>query len=351
MKLKLLLLSALIILAFACKNEDSKIPEPEPEQIDEDYFFAFSVNQPAKDMLFDTINNRVYIFGPLGGRIICYDYDKFEVVADVSVGDFFVDHNIALGRYNGETEIYLSEEGRIIYIRDGNTLALKDSIVISEFEGSRKVASLEFREPDLIFIGPGNTSSFDDNGSIAYSRSTKTYLSGSEIGDSHLRITTYIEKANPEIINVIGISYQTSHPRIMLDKYDSSGMILENNIDFSADESVGHRLLKTSNNAPYFISSSNGNIFLKDGLAYTQSIGDLITDVVINDNGEKIYALSYNNRLDIFAYPDLNLLESIDLKERAIRGFIDEQKLILVYFQYNIDTELDDIHISKLDVL
>ncbi len=357
MKLQLTFIFSLLLFVFACNSNDDMevIPEPEEEmeeEVDPQYFFAFTSTAPDTEILFDTIENRIYLFESFSeGRIICYDYENYETVATAPSNGFYVEHNIALGKYNGETELYIAD-GNIIFIRDGNTLELKDSIIITEFTGDTKIASLEFRAPDLFFIGPGNASFSPIKGSMTYSRSTKSYISNAQFGDSQLRIVTYIDDNDPDFINVIGVSYQTSGPRIVHDKFDVSGMIIDNNIDFSPDGGFSHRILKTSNNAPYFISSANGDIYLKDELNLSQTIGGSFNDFIINDSGDRIYGLSRNDKkLKIFEYPSLDLLRNVNLKEEAKAGFFDGPETILVYYNSTSNLNEKEVYISKLKLL
>ena len=152
MKLRLIIPIFIAVLIFSCKDDGIELPKEVEEEIDEDYFLAFNSNQPSSHMLFDTLNDLIYIFDNDDGRITAYDYNNYEIVAETSIEGFYFENNVAIGNYNNQTEVYVSS-GQKIFIHDGNTLTLKDSIIITEFNNIRFVASLEFQAPDLLFIG------------------------------------------------------------------------------------------------------------------------------------------------------------------------------------------------------
>jgi len=200
--------------------------------------------------------------------------------------------------------------------------------------------------PNLLFIGAGNAITFYDgnNGSRAYDRTTKQLISEAERGPNHVRISSYIEDQNT--IGLIGIQWGSSHNQIVLDRYDKDGNILETNMESPPEGiSISSNLLKTNNNVDFFITAYDGNIFSKKDLSFINSLNGSYRDIIINQDGNRIYGITGSRTVEIIEYPSLNKLDIIQLEDVAYRGFIDEDKLVLVYFINN-----RYIYMSKLDI-
>ena len=178
------------IIFFNCK-ENSDVPIENPIEIDENYFKAFSCTMPDQDIAIDTLNNRIYV-SELGfeGKIYCYDYENYELISQTSVPDYYGnDYGFTFGFYNESPELFVGST-QVIWILDGETLAVKDSIKVYNDSDDRKIGSLEFHAPNLIFLGGCNTG-FPGDRIKVYDRTTKEEISEGEQPSSCFRIRSY----------------------------------------------------------------------------------------------------------------------------------------------------------------
>lgn len=334
-------------VVFNC-TKSTDVPIENSIEIDETFFKAFSCSNPDQDVAIDTINNRIYI-SELGfdGEIFCYDYENYELISQAIVPDFYGnDYGFTFGFYNSEPELYVGST-QVIWILDGETLAVKDSIMVYDDSDDRKIGSLEYHAPNLIFLGGCNTG-FPGDRIKVYNRTTKEVISEGEQPAGCLRIRSY-QNSIQNSIGIIGLKYQTSSEKITLDIFNDEGVFIESKVNYSPQADLAASLFKTNDFAPYFISSDEGNIFLKNDLKFSSSLGENFVDLLIIENGDKIVGITNNFLLQTYEYPSLDKIDEVTLEEVPFRLFFDDQKLILVYFVFGDSGEEDSIYMSKID--
>jgi hypothetical protein len=335
------------IIIFNCKK-DAAVPATNPIEIEEDFFKAFSCSMPDNDLTIDTINNRIYV-SELGfeGKIYCYDYENYELISQTIVPDYYGhDYGFTFGFYNGSPELFVGST-QVIWILDGETLVVKDSIKVYDDSDDRKIGSLAFHAPNLIFLG-GCNSGFPGDRVKVYNRTTKEKISEGDQPAGCLRIRSY-QNSTQDSIGIIGLKYQTSTEKITLDIFNKEGVLLESKVNYSPQADLTASLLKTNDVAPYFISSDEGNIFLKENLEFSNTLGGAFVDILITQSGDRIVGVTRDALLQTYEYPSLDLVNELPLEKVASRLFFDNQKLILVYFVFGSSGEEDSIYISKLD--
>lgn len=255
------------------------------------------------------------------------------------------DYGVAFGNYNRQPEIYIGVRNKI-YIYDGENLTLKDSIKIFNDGDNRTIASIESNSENLLFVGAFFSPDSGHDGSIAINRQTKNIVSQTQFGGNCLRLRAYSDNVSNQT-NVIGIVY-ASNAALTLDRYDKEGKILNNYIEFSPQARTSLHLLKTTDESAYFITSDEGNIFLKSDLTFQKGLNGTFNDIVISKDGNTIYGLKDSRNLTIFDYPSLAVLETKKLEQTGIRAFLDEGQIIIVHFVSNSGKK--DIYLSKIDI-
>ncbi len=339
----------LLIFSLSCNDDNTDDPIDNPVVINENFFKAFSCSIPDQDVAIDTLNNRIYI-SELGfdGKIYCYDYENYELISQTTVPDFYgTDYGFTFGFHNESPELFVGST-KVIWILDGETLVVKDSINVYDNSDDRKVGSLEFHAPNLIFLGGCNTG-FPGDRIKVYDRTTKAKIEEGEQPSGCFRIRSFQNSTN-DSIGILGLKYQTSSEKITLDIFNNEGVFLESIVNYSPQADLTASLFKTSDLAPYFISSDEGNIFLKQDLKFSNTLGGDFTDILMTRSGDKILGMTKDTLLQTFEYPSLNLIDETSLENIAFRLFFDNQKVILVYYVFGSMGEDDAIYISKLDI-
>jgi hypothetical protein len=349
---KITLFIILILSIGSClNNDDQMIPDDDNQitPVNEKDFLAFEAIFPFNEVLFDSIDNRIYVFERgENARIICYDYESLELVNEVEYVSTGTNYDMAIGKHLEQTEIYASGGGRIVYVYNGE-LDLIDSLEIFEESDPRIVISIEFQTPNLLFIGACNGGLNDTEGALSFNRTTKQVISESTYGGNCLRIRSFrTETPSSTTIGVVGVGYSTS--KLSLNEYTTGGELIDNKIEFFPD-GISQHLLIASNNSDYIISNQEGNFYYKDDLSKFASLDGSYNDFIINKSEDIIYGITRSLQIEKFEYPSLDKLAEKELERTAVRGIIDDGKLILVYFSDITDELLKKkVYISKIDL-
>lgn len=350
MKLRNVLLLLLIIFNLSCSKQDDIQDDIQDPDINKDFYLATTLIKPSFDILFDTEKNLIYFFeldrysdGHYNFKIVCYNYENYEVVCEIEKN--FSSSWVDMAYSDVTKEIYISM-WKTVYIFNSESLKLIDSIHVFDEQDPRFVASLDFQSSNLLFIGPGNQAlDPEKKGSIVFNRSNKQKISESTIGNNMQRIKTYIEDENT--IGVLSPGSTGSQSLIILDKYDMGGNFLEFSYKYHPYGSISSNLLSTNKATDFFITSDEGNIFSKLDLSFIKSLNGDYRDIIINEEGNLLYCITWNKTVEVIDYPNLDVLEIIPTNETAsaTTGFIDGKELILVYFITN------KVYMSKIEIL
>ena len=342
MKTNVLVFTCIIacIISMGCGKDD-----PIDPVIDEAYFKAFSIKNPHTEIFFDTAGNYLYVMTVDGGQMIKYDYDQFKVVSIGTKRGTLQDYAFGLGTYLGEPEIYIGK-GSAIEIYDGNTLKLKDSMQVYPLQDNRYISSIESGGQNLLFIGVCNS---DASGSVVLNRHTKSILTQSHYSYDCFRLRSYHE-ASTGRVGLIGVAYAPNFSVILSDKFSTTGELLESNYDSFVQGNISKGIVRTHDEADYFISGDAGTLFSKDSIKVLGSLGGLYLDVMIAAHGDTIYGLSTGRAIETFTYPGLQKVNIRELDHNPTMAFLDKGKMIIVYFRTSEEFGKEDIYISKLDL-
>lgn len=350
----LLPIGVLLIIMTACGKKDGEdiiLSEEESttSTIDKDYYRAFSMNDPYAEILHDSINNLIIVADRSEGQIVSYNYRNHEVSATTNKDFFIGDYELNIFSTEAKSEIYLANN-KTIYIYDAISLELTDSITIFDSADIRFISSIEAPNDNILLLGLCNSAASGiKKGSISLNKKTKEIIAQAHFGGNCLRLRSYeLEQGN---IGVIGVGYATSRPELISDIYTANGELIENNIEFFAGANTSLHLLKTSDSGDFFITESEGNIFNKVNLEFLNSLNGSYSDVLINGTGKTIYGLSRSKaEIEKIDYNTLNVEERITLNNFPIRGFFDENNLIVVYFNRSTTDDSIEIYLSELEI-
>ncbi|WP_157716172.1 hypothetical protein [Roseivirga echinicomitans] len=335
--------------------EVDELPE-EPElpivKVDESFFYVADIKEPWREALFSTDENIVYLFSrEENGKMIIYNYESYSVVAEGVKSDKILDYPVAIGQFNDSKELYIGS-GKYVNVYDGKTLEHKEKLRALEDGDSQYVSSLEFREPNLLFIGACNTSNSNKNkGTLTIDRSSGQRIARSQYGDNCVRIKTFKNGLVNDEIGVFGVGFQTSSPWLISDLFDKSGDVVSNSFKAVAVNKMSRDILATSEDADYFVTGERGNIFDKKTTDLLGSLNGDFRNYFLNDDGSKIFAIKDYSSIEVFEYPSLKSLGLIKLADESLteylvptKGFVDGDKVILVYLS------IEKIYMSKLDI-
>jgi hypothetical protein len=328
----------LLILLLGCsKNEE---PPNNLPLASRGHFQAFSLTGFAyTEILFDTLRNDVYVFenllsGQVGvpGSVVRYNYKEGKVGAEGESPTYLTYYPLASSDFLGKHELYVGV-GKSIYVIDGESLMVTDSFPVWDTLSSFQVSSITVENQGKLFVGGCS------GGPIrVFDRTSKQLIAEDPGGGGCLRLRAY-QDPDKSTINVIAIEFATSNPYLAINVYSNDGLFLSSQSDTwpQINPTPGLHLVKTSSGADYIVSSTEGHLYRKTDLSYigtvgAGTVGTTYDDIILNDDGSKMYCLSRASTVDVFDYPSLTKSTAINLEERAIRGFIDEGKLVLIQF-------------------
>lgn len=335
----------LMLLALSCSNDDAPVPDP---IINESFFTAFTMSNPHSEVLHEPVNNLLVVMDRIEGNIVSYDYENHEVVASIAKENFITDYPMCIYGNQSKSELYIAN-GKTIQIYDVKTLAITDSISIFDSNDPRVITSIVCPNDDILIVGLCNSGSQSGKeGSVSIDKNTKSIIAQADFGDNCLRLRCYRQSTNT--VGVIGIGSATSHPRITHDVYMKNGELLENNIEFFPSETTSKHLLKVPDASNYFITSEEGNIFNKSNFEFIHTLNKECNDFVISEDEQNIFCLSRNGEIEVVNYQTLAVEEVIPLEAIPQRGFLFENKILVVFFERDNQTNEFDIKLSILEL-
>lgn len=308
----------------------------------------FSLADPHREFLHDSINNLLIVMDRIEGEIISYSYERNEVLARISK-NFWV-RNYALDLYSSSegSKLYLGYD-KDIFVYDAISLQILDTLRILEQSDIRYVSSIEARFKDLLFLGVCNSSFFDDHqndGTISYNIATKTIIDQSRFGANCLRVRGYLK--NQDEIGVLGIGHG-GDTRLILDSYTIEGKLVDNKIDFNP-RGLSFHLVKTTDKAGYFVTKDSGTIIRKSDLMFEKEIDGFFKDFLLNPSGSIIYGLSFDKAVDMIDYESLNVVNSIPLNNLPLRGFFVGGQMLIVSLRLERETDTYGVYLTKVDI-
>lgn len=345
--------STLLFVGLTTLSCDKKDNLPEKPILDEAFFKIADISEPYREALYDTEKDLIYIISRNEkGKMFSYNYSEFHMAAEGTKEDFFIlDYPVAFGEYQGEKELLLGGD-KFVYIYNAKTLKLKTRFRVFADSDEQFVASLDFRPPNLIFIGACNTNAaIGDKGTLVFDRTNGKQIDRASNGEQCLRVKTFIKVPETGQIGLFGLGFQTSSAGLTTDVYTSTGKALYSDIKWATYGSSPD-ILVTNEQVDYFITGSWGAIYKKGDVSYIGTLdGDHYYDFFLNDDGSRIYGIAEPPSIKIFAFPSLELLGTVSLPEEAVNayaipetGFIDDGKIILV------DISTMDVHMSIMDL-
>jgi hypothetical protein len=144
-----------------------------------------------------------------------YNYTEFQMVAEGTKDDFFIlDYPVAFGENNTEKELLLGGD-KFVYVYNAETFKLKTKFRVFADSDEQFIASLDFRPPNLIFIGACNTSSvIGDRGTLVFDRTNGKQIDRASNGEQCLRVKTFIKDTKTGQIGLFGVGFQPSVARL-----------------------------------------------------------------------------------------------------------------------------------------
>jgi len=291
-------------------------------------------------LLFDTIDNRLFLFDDENrSTIIAYDYINHQIINEQEVENQLRDNNVGLGRYNDELEIYFGN-GNFIDVYNSETLVRRTRFYAGKASTGTEdkyISTIQFEEPNLIFIGACNSGN-TNNGTMSFNLDTEELIDEASFGE-HCISSMSFRYPNSEEIGLVSISYSTNRTKLILDKFDQFGNILENKILNDVDNVASWSLIRDGN-AEYFITDFAGHIVSKNDFSH---LGTLIPrfsdDIITNHDGSEIMTLE-RNELNKYSYPTLAGIDKINFREitdqhtrlKPRRFFIDDGKYYIICY-------------------
>ena len=341
---KIILLIAFTLSFAQCTGDEEVNPVI---NIDESYYKALTMFDPYQEILHDPFQNHLYIADRNEGEIVCYDYVNHKTIASASKDFFIGKYELAIYSSSNSTKIYLAEN-KSVKIYQGGTLALLETVNVLDDSDPRFITSLDAPFDDLLAIGLCNSSGHL-KGTMTFDLSSNEIIDQSELGGNCLRVRSF--KINNEQFGVIGVGFATSHPSLVLDIYSNSGQLIENRFEGFPQGRTSLHLLKTTDAADYFITSDEGNFFNKEDLSFSQSLNSDYEDIIIDHTRSKLYGVSrILQQLHVINIESLNLEENTPLEGFPVRGFLDEDTLLIIFFNESQTADETEIYISKIDL-
>jgi hypothetical protein len=343
----------ILLIGFVLVSCDKQDNMSEKIVIDEAYFKVAEISEPYREALYDKKSDLIYIISKNeNGDMFSFSYSDFNIVAEGSKGDFFTqDFPVAFGENNGNKELLVGGY-KSVHIYDAKTFKLKEKFRVFEDNDQQNISSLDFRSPNLIFIGACNTNSaIGDRGTLIFDRTDGQQIDRARSGEQCQRIKTFVKDPATGQIGLFAIGFQTSNPGLITDVYNSNGEVLSSSMQW-ASHSTSPDILATNEQVDYFITGQLGDIYNKDDVSFIGTLdGELYYDFFLNDDGSRIYAILNPSSINVFEYPTLELLGTISPPEEAVKvndipatGIVDDGKMILVYMSHL------DVHMSILDL-
>ncbi len=339
------LLLFLVLLIFSCKKDTAPAPNPADGLIYafEKSYITYVIHDPA--------NHRLYgIQWEKDGSIISYDYEQQKIVGMESkkLSEEFFQYEAAAGVFAGKNELYLAQ-GKTIYIYSTDNLRKTDSIVVTNPEFIR-IMAMDRLQDSMLFIGGCGSIEFPPQTlrTRAVNRRKKQVVSATHTGDNCMMIRTF-KPDNQTGTQEYGVFILGGDGKFALERYDGAGNLIDvKSAEYHDQPTVD--IMGVSDNSPYVILESNGQIFLKEDLSFVDSLSGQHIDYYLTPGGDKIYALAFNGQIDVYEYPSLTLTKVIkapvDYGYHAFpqRLFYDGKRLIAVF------SDLQNIYIYLTDM-
>lgn len=337
------------LVFLSCDKQDKK---PTKLVIDEAYFKVADINEPYREALYDKESDLIYLISKNeNGKMFSFNYSDLYIAVEGTKGDFFtLDFPVAFGESNGDKELLLGGY-KFVNIYDAETLKFKEKFRVFADGEEQFIASLDFRPPNLIFIGACNTNTVNGNrGALIYNRTDGQQIDRARSGEQCQRVKTFLKDHSSGQIGLFAIGFQSSNPGIITDVYNSTGEALSSSMSL-AKHPTSPDILATNEQVDYFITDNLGDIYKKDDVSPIGTLdGELYYDFFLNDDGSRIYAILNPSTINVFDYPSLELLgtisppiEAVNTNDIPVTGFIDDGKMILVYMSHL------DVHMSIFD--
>jgi|GEM_PF-2681779 len=334
---------ALLIFIASCTKPAI---EPDAPEMASEFTFTMAAPFTAEP---DVTEDVVYLFSSVPQaettEVVKVNYRTSAVEQRVFLPFFAGEYTVDLGVFEGERELYIGSKGTI-FILDGSTLAVKDSItayVEADAVGGQ-MHSLEYMAPNLLFTSWHGS---HDPGTRSFDRRTGAMISETSFSDHCARVVA--SRREDGTVELIGIGEASSRPAYIYDVFDENGTLLENNSEFFRPDGMSARLVVTNGAADYFVSGSGGRLFRKNPVRQAGQLDgfdeEAMRDCFLNDAADSIFTLT-SNRLRVHAHPS-----GSTVLERATPGdakfaFRDDNEVIVICFDQDDSVPVQTIRLD-----
>ena len=84
-------------------------------------------------------------------------------------------------------------------------------------------------------------------------------------------------------------------------------------------------------------------------MQFIKGLNGSYRDFTVSSDAEYIYGFSSTSEVEVIEYDNLSVKHKLSLNNRPIRGFLNDDKIIVVFFVRNRTENNEDIYISILD--
>jgi hypothetical protein len=146
---------------------------------------------------------------------------------------------------------------------------------------------------------------------------------------------------------------------LALGKFAADGTLLDHQINFNPSATTSLHLLKTTDQADFFITSDESNVFRKSDLSYVKAVAPnrQFKDLAFSPQTDTLYGFSGYRTAEVTALATGTLVRSTNLPETPQRAVWDESlgNWVIVYFVYPPQPQagqpyLRNIYLSKMKI-
>lgn len=296
-------------------------------------YFMFKGENISQQVLHNIKDKLIYMFtysfednNPTDLKIIAYNYEQKKVIKTNELNFFKYNAGAiySIGDFNNKTELYVLSKNTI-YILSGDTLNEIASINIPDADMIYSIQS----KSGLLFISYNNTNY--NNKLVVYGRESLQLINNEITNSPHQGIiVVYYDKLNNNEIKCASFPQSSNDWKFQEYTFDTNGNYLS--FDIGTNEGEG-KIIRTNDNSNFILNGRFGRVHLKEDLMNNETIlnnnGDLV-DFKISLEGDFIYSIQNDYKINIYDTSDFSLKESISINQIGSNIFIDGDKLIII---------------------
>lgn len=296
-------------------------------------------------MVHNKKDNIIYLWtydagSPLSNfKLFAYNYEQDALIASKDIGLYNRAGIRSVGVFNGQSELY-NFTLNTVEVLDPLNLNTIAQITLPNTAQINCVRQLD----NYLFISCSTNRGTELK---VFNRQTMTLVSEVVYVNMHqAAFQVYRDKNDPSIFNVMSIPRSSSFELVTVHSFNENGEFIDS-VTNTSDSYFNGSKLRTHEDVDFVLRGRYGTIFNKS--EYTEIIFNNefeflnnqveLVDYRIDDNGNAIYSIQNDYKINKYSVQDFSSIGQIDITEKGNHLFIDGNELIVIEFTDNYPNE------------